>query len=331
MINFNRCNFKLLFPTALIIILLTACGGGGVSSDSGTGGFTAGNTNTKPQISSTESSAESSMSSAATSSSAASQTQSSKLSATSSSKSSQSKSSTSSKTVSSVKSTTSGSDLTSPAAPTNFIVVSAFSDVVFLSWAKTADNVAVVAYKLYQDGIQIADIAENENYYADYNVAVNRTYTYGLSAGDAAGNWSELTTISATASTTNQTSSKASSSYTGKSSSASSISSSYASSSSSISSSKASSSSSSAQVIIGVSFQWQRPTFRENGSDLFEYEIARYELRYKLTGSTILTNVIIMSPLVSKTLIDIPSNADFEVATVDTNGMYSQFVPIRPL
>lgn len=319
MINFSHGKLKLLLPTALITILLTACGGGSGGSSDGGGGFAGSSTttNTKPQVSSESSES-------------------------SSSKSSQPKSST---TTSSVKSTNNRADTTAPSNPSDFNVVSAFSDVIFLSWAKTTDNVAVTAYKLYRDNIQIADLTDLENYYADYNVAAGRTYVYGLSVGDAAGNWSNIMTLSTTTPVVTPSSSKASSSskaasssnsttYSapGNSSESSSTANSSSKSLSSANSSKPnSSSSSSTPTVMGVSFQWQRPAYRENGNDLFEYEIARYELRYKLPGSTDPITVLITSPLLTKNLPDVPSDAEFEVATVDSNGMYSRFVPIHPL
>lgn len=343
MISSNKVSLKFLLSITFAISILSACGGGGGGGGSNGGSFTNEQANTKPQNSSVADTSQAS-----------------------SSKSAQAKSSSSLssivKVASSVKGTTSGAGSSAPATPTNFMVVSAFSDVIFLSWSKTTDT-SVVAYKLYRDGVQIADLAEYENYYADYNVAPGRAYEYGVTAGDAAGHWSDIISISATATLPIQTSSKASSSVssikvssasssavtipnssssstTNTSSKSSSLSagtssskasSSSVSSSSNISSSSSMTSSSSSSVKVGVSFQWQRPTLRENGNDMFEHEIARYELRYKLPGTTAEINVIVASPLLSRTLIDAPSNAIFEIATVDTNGLYSQFVPIEPL
>jgi len=318
MINFSHGKLKLLLPTALITILLTACGGGSGGSSDGGGGFAGSSTttNTKPQVSSESSESSSILNNAASSTEIVSISSSLMTSSdTSISKSTQAKSSSSSsKSTSSAKSVSNGIDKIAPTSPEDFNVVSAFSDVIFLSWSKATDNVAVTSYKLYRDGIQIADLAEPENYYADYNVAAGRSYVYGLSVGDAAGNWSAPITLSTVPPLTGQGSSKTSSSSK---------------SASSTNSSK--SSSSSAPVAMGVFFQWQPPAYRENGSDMFEYEIARYELRYKLTGATDFITVLITSPLLTKSLPDVPSDTEFEIATVDNNGMYSRFVPIHPL
>lgn len=301
---------KQLLPAILLSLattLLSACGGGGTAGETGNAFTSTNNTNTKPQTSSVESSANTLSSNSSASS-----------------KSTSSASSTSSK--SSVRSTSGGPDITPPATPNNFEVVSVFSDVVFLSWGKTTDNVAVVAYKVFRDGSQIAEIEELENYYADYTVAAGKTYLYGVSAGDAVGNWSSIVTVKIVTPTASHISSSSanSSSNSASSKASSSINSSSA-------NSKASSSASSAAVVIGVSFEWLRPLFRENGTDIFEHEIARYELRYKLPNETNFTTAVVTSPMVSKTLIDVPSNAYFEIATVDVNGAYSRFVPIHPL
>lgn len=309
MISFTLPHYSTLIA-AITLTLLSACGGGG-GSTGGEGGFTTSNTNTKPQISS-----ESSASSAKSLSS---------LSTTSNS----------SKSSSSIK-PPSGGDIIAPTTPGKFSVVSTFPDVVFLSWERSSDNIAVVAYKVFRDGIQIAETEELENYYADYTVAASKNYEYGVSAGDSVGNWSNVVTLktatpqgSQISSSSSSTSSSASSTPTSIASSASANS--VSSKASSTSSSKASSSASSKAVTMGVSFEWQRPLFRENGTDIYEHEIARYEIRYKLPNETNFTTVLVMSPLVSKTLADIPNNAYFEIATVDTNGAYSRFIPLHPL
>jgi hypothetical protein len=318
MISFNPRNFKFISAIAMISIL-SACGGGGGGSEGGNGGFTTSNTNAKPQVSSTDSSPESSVSSAAESSSPA--TQSSKSSASSNSKSSQSKSSiSSSKAASSSKPASNVPDTTPPVNPSEFYVASAFSDAIFLSWSKATDNVAVVAYKLYRDGIQIADLEEIENFYADYNVAAGKSYTYGLSVGDVAGNWSSIITLPTTVPTQGQASSRASNTSSSKASSA-----------TSSKSSASSKSSSSASVVIGVSLQWQRPIFRENGSDFFEHELGGYELHYKPVGSTSFIIVKIDPAMTTHILSNVASNAEFEIAAFDTNNLYSRFIPLHPI
>lgn len=306
MISFTPPKMPTIF-TVIVVTLLSACGGGGGSAG-GEGGFTASNTNTKPQ-----SSSDSSASSAKSLSSV-------------------STTSNSSKSSSSVKST-SGVDITAPTSPVKFTLVSAFPDVVFLSWERSSDNVAVVAYKVFRDGIQIAETDMLENYYADYTVSASKSYEYSVSAGDAVGNWSGAVTLKAVTPQASQTSSSTSSVSSTASSSISNSTSSN--SNNSVSSSKASSATSSASsskpITIGVSFEWQRPLFRENGTDIYEHEIARYEIRYRLPNETNFTTTLVMSPLVSKSLPDIPSSAYFEIATVDTNGAYSRFIPLHPL
>ncbi len=310
---------------SLTVGMLSACGGGAGGGTDSDGGFTSNNPNTKPQ-SSLSNSSQAVISSAASS-----------------------KSSSSSRA-------TSGGDITPPAQPAKLTVVSTFNDVIFLSWEQSSDNVGIAGYKVYRDGIQIAETEAFDSYFADYTVAASRTYEYGISAGDAVGNWSKITPISATtpagniptnssASSVNVSSSVASSATSiGTSSAISTSSSSTSSNGSSTQSSKSSGSaqsskstsstqsskSSSSAATLGVLLQWQRPLFRENGVDMFEHEIARYEIRYKLPNETAFTITLVTSPLLTKSLPDVPSNAYFEIATVDTNGAYSRFIPITP-
>jgi len=356
MISSKLFNSNFLFPASLILVL-TACGGGGAgggsTNNSGDGGgFSASNTNTKPQASS-DSSTNASNASVSSINSADSNPgpQSNKSSTSSSSKPSQPASSSSSK-LGPNGNNNSTLDKTPPTIPYGF-VASSFSDVIFLEWEQSEDNVGVTSYKLYRDGIQIAENWGNdEKYYADYNVAKGKTYTYSLSAGDAAGNWSQLIALTAAATISSQSSSSSSrsantssSSSTIQSSSSSSSKSVTTSSSSSIpsqsssraastssssSSSSKSSSSSSQNVVIGVFLQWQRPAFRENGEDFYEHELGGYEIRYKLPGSTNYTAVKIQPTMTTHSLGEVTNNNEFEIASFDASGLYSRFVTITP-
>lgn len=200
---------------AIVIILLSACGGGGGTA-SGSNGFTASN-NTKPQTSSVASVA-------------ASSTQ-----------------STESKTSASKSSSSTSSAIIDTAPPTTvpeLTVTFTTFDLAAFSWAAANDNVGVTAYKIYRNQIQIDQIAATDLTYADFNVAPDSSYTYGVSAGDAVGNWSPIKTILAKTQAQPVPPSSASSSSVSNSSSSSSISLASTSSSSSPSSTSSSRSSS---------------------------------------------------------------------------------------
>lgn len=68
-------------------------------------------------------------------------------------------------------------------------------DLAVFSWAVSTDNVGVTAYKIYRNQIQIDQIDSTDATYADFNVAPDSSYTYGISAGDAVGNWSPIKTL----------------------------------------------------------------------------------------------------------------------------------------
>jgi len=180
--NSNHKNLKLLLPTALITILLTACGGGGGggggSSDTGGGGFTTtSNTNTKPQASSESSGDASPQSSSARSESSA------------LSSSGISSASSSSKRSGSVV------DTSAPATPSDLTAPILNYDMAVISWSRHTDNVNVTSYKIYRNKFEIEQIDSIDTIFVDFNVAANGSYEYGVSAGDAAGNWSKVNAI----------------------------------------------------------------------------------------------------------------------------------------
>ena len=283
----------------LAISLLSACGGGGGGdSTSGGGGFTTDNTNTKPQTSSTESSASSSTNSSSSSANL------SRSSGTSASK----------VTI----------DISAPTLPSDPYVAFIDHDIIMLSWAAASDNVGATRYKIYRNQVQIDEVDSREPFYDDFSVAPSSNYIYSISAGDAAGNWSPLKSIFA------KTPERPLTIPTASSSSSSSSSSSFGSSKSASSASNSSSNTSSAAPLISVHLEWNRPIYRENGSDLFDYEIARYELRYTLTNNLEVKTYSIEPPLTSITLSEIPSNTLFEIRAVDTNNRYSRYAQIFP-
>lgn len=83
-----------------------------------------------------------------------------------------------------------GPDLIAPQMPNKISVVAALHDRVQLSWAPATDNVAVTRYRIYRDQVQLLE--SDKAGFVDYNVAPGKNYLYGVSAGDAVGNWSAI-------------------------------------------------------------------------------------------------------------------------------------------
>jgi len=77
-------------------------------------------------------------------------------------------------------------DTTFPSIPTNLIATAISSTQVNLSWSASTDNVGVAGYKIYRGGIQVANVTGTS--YSDTVPIAGTTYSYGVSAYDAAGN-----------------------------------------------------------------------------------------------------------------------------------------------
>lgn len=132
---------------------------------------------------------------------------------------------------------------------------------------------------------------------------------------------------------TNPPSSSSSSSTSSKSSSSvkSSSSSSVKSSSSSSVKSSSSSSSSTGAVGGGVTLDWYIPTERENGDYLELDEIRGYEIKYKKAGDSKFTFVLVNDGNVDRySFGNLSGNYEFYIATIDTDGIYSDYVKIQP-
>lgn len=103
---------------------------------------------------------------------------------------------------------------------------------------------------------------------------------------------------------------------------------------SSISSSSTSSSSSQAHTgaIDGpVQIFWTAPAERENGDFLDITEVGGYEIRYKLKTDTSYQYIDINDPYVDAYYFDyLQGDYEFEIATFDNEGLYSNFVAINP-
>jgi chitodextrinase len=86
-------------------------------------------------------------------------------------------------------------DTSPPTVPAGLIVTSQTSTSVGLQWTASTDNVGVTGYKIYRNGSNapLATVASGTTY-QDNNVSANASYTYQVSAYDAAGNESAKST-----------------------------------------------------------------------------------------------------------------------------------------
>jgi chitodextrinase len=82
-------------------------------------------------------------------------------------------------------------DTTPPTVPTNLSVTGTTTSTVSLAWTASTDNVGVAGYKIYRGGVQIG--ASGVASYTDTGVSASTTYSYTVSAYDAAGNNSAQT------------------------------------------------------------------------------------------------------------------------------------------
>jgi acid phosphatase type 7 len=78
------------------------------------------------------------------------------------------------------------SDTTAPSVPTNLTASATGASHVDLSWTPSTDDVGVVGYKIYRNAVQIGSSTTAS--FADTTALPNMTYTYTVSAFDAAGN-----------------------------------------------------------------------------------------------------------------------------------------------
>ncbi len=75
-----------------------------------------------------------------------------------------------------------------PSVPQNVIAEGVGLNQVNISWSPSTDNVQVIGYRLFRDGVQIADI--QGTYYEDTGRSPNTTYSYTVLAYDAVNNTS---------------------------------------------------------------------------------------------------------------------------------------------
>ena len=78
------------------------------------------------------------------------------------------------------------SDTLAPSVPTNLSASAVSFTQINLSWTASSDNVGVAGYKVFRNGTQIATTGGTT--YPDTGLSASTTYTYTVSAYDAAGN-----------------------------------------------------------------------------------------------------------------------------------------------
>ena len=90
-------------------------------------------------------------------------------------------------------------DLESPSIPPNLTATIISPTQIDLNWNASSDNVGVVGYILYRDGLSIGDFSSSNLSFQDINLLPNTTYSYAVESYDQAGNHSGLSeTVSVT-------------------------------------------------------------------------------------------------------------------------------------
>ena len=90
------------------------------------------------------------------------------------------------------------------------------------------------------------------------------------------------------------------------------------------------SSSSSQPAAQQVLLSWSHPNSRVNGDYLELDEIGGYEIRYQISDQGDYVYLDLDSLATQLPLNGLPENANFEIAIYDTQGLYSDFVPLGP-
>src|SRR5213078_3784102 len=90
-----------------------------------------------------------------------------------------------------------GPDTVAPSTPAGLTASAASSSRINLSWLAATDNVGVIRYSVYRDGVQIASVAGRS--YSNTGLSAATTYSYTVAASDAARNASaQSSPVSAT-------------------------------------------------------------------------------------------------------------------------------------
>src|SRR5438874_820423 len=90
-----------------------------------------------------------------------------------------------------------GLDTVAPSTPAGLTASAASSSRINLSWLAATDNVGVIRYSVYRDGVQIASVPGTS--YSNTGLSAGTTYSYTVAASDAARNASaQSSAVSAT-------------------------------------------------------------------------------------------------------------------------------------
>ncbi len=83
-----------------------------------------------------------------------------------------------------------------PTKPSNFVAHATSPSTIRLSWFASSDSVSTITgYRIYRDAVRIATVGAAQLSYIDGGLTPNTTYTYSVSAIDAAGNESARAVI----------------------------------------------------------------------------------------------------------------------------------------
>lgn len=84
--------------------------------------------------------------------------------------------------------TSSGPDTTPPSTPGTPTATAASTSQINLSWSASSDNIGVTEYRIYRNGAYLDSVGGSTLSYSNTGLAAGTTYTYRISAKDAAGN-----------------------------------------------------------------------------------------------------------------------------------------------
>ena len=96
-------------------------------------------------------------------------------------------------------------DITAPTAPTNLAAYNIIQSAFVLTWTAATDNVGVVGYDVFRNGIKSNTTTITGNSYSFSGLTTNTSYSITVKAKDAAGNQTESSPIVVTTLPTNPT------------------------------------------------------------------------------------------------------------------------------